>query len=723
MIDPFPVISDNRQLTDEDFSRFSTSFAGILKKRLPTATQVFFCRSVSQLRQILPEEEDPAALIELFDSLDGAAKSCGITEKSLMLAFNLKDDAKIVAVVTGGDDIFHTKVSADWLLEVKESVLLEFLLLKQARVDISTGLLNLANLYSLLETHGTRKDVQLILLELPPRRSSFQSSLRYAQKCTAVLQALIQKDSVLHYLGHCTFALILANDSGHRQEIGGVFVSYLKREGCHRVHIGCSSVHEDQGEHRKYPGTQLLDEAWAALKQAKKRGPFSFCNYASLADPEKHPLSFPDRNIIRRINRISAGDDKFSLVLFRGDTNTQSAKKIVPAHVDSGIVVETGDDVIVYLTKNEGSEALDWARRVIAQLKTEDEAAQVSAGVSCFPYGDFKRSEMVINCKKALLHAAFFGHSSAVLFDAVSLNISGDIYFSEGDLTKAVKEYRRGLKSDSRNVNLHNSLGVALAMMNKLSPAMKSFENGLRVDPDNFMALYNLGLAEQARDRNGEALVYFQKALKNHGTLGAQKENVHELKLQIGILSCELGHYKQAIDYLVPWYESNSNAPRAGRISYYIGRAYYGVAEKKKATGYLQKALRFDEFDDRAMNLLGQIYLAENEGDDIALSLLRKSVELEPSRTHYRLHLAMALLQCGLCDEARDVLYYCLRYRSSKVEAQLLMAKTCLQEGRGRRAATWCKKVVANENAAKELRGAALKMLAQIRIEEKNSHV
>ena len=80
----------------------------------------------------------------------------------------------------------------------------------------------------------------------------------------------------------------------------------------------------------------------------------------------------------------------------------------------------------------------------------------------------------------------FYGKSSAAVFDAVSLNISGDIYFGDGDLAKAVKEYKRGLKCDSRDVNLHNSLGVALAMMNKLSSALQSFKKALALDERQF---------------------------------------------------------------------------------------------------------------------------------------------------------------------------------------------------------------------------------------------
>ena len=79
--------------------------------------------------------------------------------------------------------------------------------------------------------------------------------------------------------------------------------------------------------------------------------------------------------------------------------------------------------------------------------KDLDSRKSVSAGVACFPFSDFKKSTTPYNCRKALSHAAFFGKSGMALFDAVSLNITGDIYFSDGDFVKAVTEYKRGVDS------------------------------------------------------------------------------------------------------------------------------------------------------------------------------------------------------------------------------------------------------------------------------------
>jgi cytochrome c-type biogenesis protein CcmH/NrfG len=122
----------------------------------------------------------------------------------------------------------------------------------------------------------------------------------------------------------------------------------------------------------------------------------------------------------------------------------------------------------------------------------------------------------------------------------------------------------------------------------------------------------------------------------------------------------------------------------------------------------LQKALQFNQFDDRAMNLLGMVYLQEGEGDEIALSLCRKSVELEPSNLVYRVNLAEVQLRCLMVREARGNLYRCLRSRRYKAQAQFLLGKSYRQEGKSAKAEEWLQKVLAEVHGQPELREKAL---------------
>lgn len=706
MINTFPNLSNYRGLSGEDFSRFSQSYAEILRKRIPTAKTIYFSNIDGEFDDHPSGKQWPDDFTLVLASIRNGEKPFAVHPQGLLLSFAVRDGGVVVAVVEGTDPVFLGKVHADWLDETRAAAEREFILLKEARVDVQTGLLNLWNLYSLLDSSRQASGVHLILIELPPKRMSFRYAVRYSQKCATLIMNFIQGDAVLHFIGQSTFALVLPNGNGDtKSELESTLVAYLKREGCNKIHIGSSrSKNSEKGRETRSLEPNLLDEAWMALRHAEKRGPFSFCDYSLLTYPENHPLILPEGNLVRRLSRLWRQSAAFSLVHFKSLDLGKSAKDLVLPLLGQGKAVTTGRDILVYLEGETAAAALSWSQEVIRQAGVADPGNPISAGVSCYPCSDFKKTEMPMNCRKALLHASFFGDSSAVVFDSVSLNISGDIYFAEGDQAKAVREYKRGLKFDSGNVNLHNSLGVALAMMDKLVLAMQSFENALRIDHHNFMALYNLGLAEQARGRKEAAYQYLEMALSRYNAEDAGFGLLDDLKLQLGMLACDLGKHQTALDYLEAWRKNNEKTARAGRALYHTGLAYHGLGDNRRAMVALQRALQFHEFDDRAMDLLGSVYLREGEGDDIALTLCRKSVELEPSNIFYRCNLAEVQVQCGMFAQARENLYRCLKNEKTRARAQVLLGRSYCHEGLPKRGRHWFEKALKHDTLSPDLR-------------------
>jgi tetratricopeptide (TPR) repeat protein len=703
--DTFPIIFNYRGLIEEDFSRFSQSYAEILKRRLPTAQKVCFFNVAGQLIGRSGDMHLPADWTQLMEAVGKGERSSTRNAQSLLLLFAVKDGGSVVAVVEGTDPVFLAKVGEDWLEETRAAAEREFILLKEARIDVQSGLFNLWNLSSLLESSRQPKGLRLVLIELPPKRISFRYAVRYSQKCATLILNFLQGESVLHSIGQSTFALVLPCRNGEtKSEVESALVAYLKREGCHKVHIGSSSSQDKAGEiGAQLKERNLLDEAWTALHHAEKRGPFSFCDYNLLAHPENHPFAAPHGNLLRRLSRMWRHSQAFSLVHFRSAGIAGCAAQVVQPYIDHGISLTTGMDILVYLEGVEVGAALSWAQEVVNRAFVCHPNNPVSAGVSCFPCDDFKKTELLVNCRKALRHASFFGEPSAVVFDSVSLNISGDVYFGDGDLAKAVQEYRKGLRFDKKNVNLHNSLGVALAMMDKLGQAMQSFENALAIDSRNFMALYNLGLAEQARGRKEEAYQYLEKAFAHYNEEDAGLGLLDDLKLQLGILAGDLGKNRRALDYLEAWQKHNDRKPRAGRVLYHIGMACHGAGDNRRAMVELQRALQFNEFDDRAMDLLGTVYLEEGEGDEIALALCRKSAELEPGNIVYRCNLAEVQVQCGMLALARENLYRCLKSKKTRTKAQVLLGRSYAREGNTIKATSWFAKALRQGDLSKVL--------------------
>jgi tetratricopeptide (TPR) repeat protein len=718
VIEKFPLSFGNGELFVDDYYIFSTSFAEILSRHIPTVKNIDFFGSEEDFLASHEEFTTISAYLEYFHSLKEGRSSYAVYKGIVLLAFAAAGGDIVVAVLTGADPLFLQKLSKNWLEDKVDLLEREFKLLKQARVDVQTGLLNIANLYSLLESGGSKNNLLVALVNLPSLSTSLNESIKYTYKCVLLLKAFIRGRSILHYLGHSTFALVLQQGEEKKAStLESNLVAYLKKAGCHRVRVGSSTPQLGEKVRRGDKiGLTLLDEAWTALHRASKRGPFSFCEYKHLAFPENQQLAPPESSVVRKIGRWIRGLESFSLILFRGDNEFSVATELVVPFVEKFKMISVGTDLYVLNTTDQRRDVEIWVSDLLAQVSDEEKSIHVSAGITCFPFADISESETLFSCKKALLHAAFFGPSSYAFFDHVTLNISGDVYFGDGDFTLAIKEYKRGLKCCGGDVNLYNSLGVTLAMMNRIREANESFKQALAIEQDNFMALYNIGLSKQSLNQKAEATAYLGRAFEVRDAGDVDPTLIDDLKLQLGILSCETGQYESSVTYLESWLEGEGDKGVVGRAYSYLGSSYYYLGNNRAAMKSLERALRFDGFDDRALNLLGRLYLQEKEGAEIALSLCQKSVEIDPDNIEYKLYLAEINVSIGNYDVSRELLKKCLRRKNIKPYAQLLMGEGYLKESLANRSEGWFVKVLEHHNI-----GAHLKQRAQLGLESSKS--
>lgn len=333
-----------------------------------------------------------------------------------------------------------------------------------------------------------------------------------------------------------------------------------------------------------------------------------------------------------------------------------------------------------------GEEALELVGKIVNEMKVP---APVTSGISSFPCASFSRRETIYNSKKAYQHALLLGEGASAEFNGLSLNVSGDIYFGEGDFVAAVKEYRQGLKLEPNDVNLSNSLGVTLMLMDKTAGAMDCFRNVLVVDPDNFMALYNLGLAERGKNNKDAALDYLRIASEKIDVEQESEEFVCDLYAHVGKLAAETEEYELALEYLE---DKLSQKNKPDYLS--LGIAHYGVGDKQAAMTDLQRALQVDQFDAKAMGLLGKIYFEEKQGVDIALSLCRKSTQLDPDDDLNRIYYAEIKAACGEIEDAKEMVRKCLRQKSSRLRAMLAMAAISNSERNSKAAQVWLDKIL-----------------------------
>ena len=564
------------------------------------------------------------------------------------------------------------------LLEKSKAISREMALVKQAALDPVTGLaggrLLVAALAELLG--GAAEDAGchcLLLLEIVPREKNSERAVAALKRTGAALQSLIGHLAPPCHFGNGVFGLLwegVAEDAALK--MADQLLQWHKREIGGQAHIGL--VEFD----RSAAGVNdLLDQGWQALATARKRGPFGLCPYSSVAGRADHPLAPPPARIIARLRRLWQDQSRFVLVEWRRD-DEQSVFPLARLE-EAGLVLAAVDlsDERGYLLLPGASEkqAEEWGRR--SQAMMAELGVSFSMGMAAYPNHNFKKTEMVANCRKALLHTAFFGAATFTMFDGVSLNISGDIYYNEGDMARAAREYQHGLQLDPKNVNLLNSLGVTHAQMTRYKKAIPLFEQVLEVDRSNFMALCNLGFAHLACQNRLKAIAAFEEAL-------LCQDDYFDLLLQLGKLYLAEGRYAEAVTVLQKAEKVGPAGIRDvshGAVHRFLGEAHFGMESFQEAMTSLQRAVRYNSRDAVSLSLLGLAYGQQGQGDDIARSLCRQAVDIEPLEWRHWLRLARVELLVGDTAAARKALQESRRLAPRQPDNFVVQAEIAVATG------------------------------------------
>ena len=305
-------------------------------------------------------------------------------------------------------------------------------------------------------------------------------------------------------------------------------------------------------------------------------------------------------------------------------------------------ILESGLFGCIFPQKND-REGLRTARRIQERLALKTKQT-VTIGIAAYPSISYKKNDIIDNARKAVDHAAFFGPGSVTAFDGVSLNISGDKLYENGDLQEAVDEFERALLLEPSNVNVHNSLGVCYGLQGAYESAIKEFEAVLSLEPDDYMALYNLGLINALQKEPDKALEFFLKADRINS-------NVYEVAFQSGKLYIESGQPKKAKPFLE---RAAALDPDSGMVFRYLGDCYAAENRQQDAVTAYKKAIRCNPQDAASMSALACLFDDQGENAEITLMFCRESVELSPENGLFRYRLGRLYSKLNRLEEALE---------------------------------------------------------------------
>jgi tetratricopeptide (TPR) repeat protein len=303
------------------------------------------------------------------------------------------------------------------------------------------------------------------------------------------------------------------------------------------------------------------------------------------------------------------------------------------------------DTVGCFFYRNDRALALDLAHKIQYNL-ADRRKETISIGIASFPTGNYEKNQTLDNAYKALDHAAFFGPNSAVSFDAVSLNISGDKLYQKGDIEGAIKEFKAAVLLDPSNVNVHNSLGVCYGTLKSYEKALEEFKEAIRLDPQEAMALYNAGLANMLQDKKDKALEYFLDADR-------KEEDIFEVALHIGKTYLEIEEPDQGKSYLE---KATKIRPESVLAFRYLGECCTAMNMIDEAILAYKTAIRKNPNDADSLSALGYLFDLQGENPEITTIFCQQSVDISPDTGLFRYRLGNLYLKRNQIDDALEQL-------------------------------------------------------------------
>lgn len=689
-----PFIWPAKELKADDLADWRYFFARRIRQSLPCQEVLFIEGSEATAPGSDWEPEWQAAL-----RLVAKKGQPVVAGEPPRLFLPLKDGESLygVAVLTGGDPDLYEKYTIKTILERSQGLVEDFRSLKARGAEPLSGLFSGQLFREVLgERLAAGESFYLALLEIHPRIRDAAQALAYLKRAAGALDAMSGREVPVYHLGSGIFAMLWDDEGEKAARAAGDLVLYrLQREGLSRAHLGL--VRAPQGG--KSSAAVLMGQAWEAVVQARPRGPFARSAWLSAAEREEHSTLALPAKVINRLRDLSRGAERFAVAAL----SCERVEAAAGFAGDLGEFLEPGWELVARSPREQflflpglDSQAANTAVRALQGKYGAAGKEGFSAGISAFPDRTAKKSAVALDARKALQHAIFYGTGSCVLFDAIALNISGDLYYNDGALTEAIREYQLGLELAPENVNLLNSLGVAYVKFNRLPKAAACFEQVLGLEPDNFMALFNLGSTWLTLGRDDLAVGYLERGLQVNAAY-------FDLVLQLAGIYCRSGQYGRVVKLLDP-----AVADPEGRLAEweraaacrYLGEALRRLGENGRAMTVLQRANRYNPRDSRVLSLLGEVYDAEGQGGEIALALCRQAVELDESRWDNWYRLGLIEFRQGLLHEAMLALQKSVRLNRAALAPVTLLAEVYEKTGKQRLALRQAGKVAKLQEAA-----------------------
>ncbi|WP_243545070.1 diguanylate cyclase domain-containing protein [Pseudodesulfovibrio tunisiensis] len=352
-------------------------------------------------------------------------------------------------------------------------------------------------------------------------------------------------------------------------------------------------------------------------------GLFSYKDFLSqLASARQTPETF-GLLLVRVLDQPREGAEGYQEAMDRMASEAASIAR--GALGETAIGGRYGLGGVIFLLPDTAPKTLLARAHEIQEQAKARHSLRVAAGAACYPFLTFDRADILENCRKALEHALLLPDPKVAVFDSISLNLSADRRFMDGDIYGAVDEFKLALLADDGNLLARNSLGICYAQLGRFEEARREFEKASLLDPSDVLALYNLGWANHRLGRFDKAVAAYIRCLK------VDSGHIYSL-MRLGSLAERDGDLDMAETY----YTEAAGLPGGQDLVLRpLARVALSRGDKDRTREYLHLALNADHNDHQSMHMLARLYLHTGEDPQIAEILARQAAALAPEKNAY----------------------------------------------------------------------------------------
>ena len=259
----------------------------------------------------------------------------------------------------------------------------------------------------------------------------------------------------------------------------------------------------------------------------------------------------------------------------------------------------------------------------------------------------------------------FPGVTDAIEFGRNYLSY-GSVFFQGGYMDQAAASFQIALRDDPSSAEVLYGIGSVYLDQQKTDAAKESFERALKLRasyPDTLANSWNnLGLLAAREGRMGDAIGYFQEALKLSPDHLIALDNLGSAYRQQKRWDDARKTYDRALDV-------NSNDAEA---NYGLGMVLAQNGDTARAFDSLQRALKLRPVYPEALNNLGILYLRTKRRDE-AVASFEECMRVAPAFDQSYLNLARVYVIEGAPDKARSVLLELLKQHPGHPQAQQML--------------------------------------------------